>query len=49
MATTGLQPETARPDGESHGVLLGDADVEEAVGQLLGELLEARSPRPWPR
>jgi hypothetical protein len=29
--------------GEAHGMLLGDADVEEAVGQLLGELPQARA------
>ena len=41
MATTGLKPAEGQARGEGHGVLLGDADVEEAVGELLGELLEA--------
>ena len=31
--------------GEGHAMLLGDADVETAIGKLLLEKIEARCPR----
>ena len=33
MATTGRRPPMAMPAASGDGVLLGDADVEEAVGE----------------
>ena len=39
-ATTGRRPRIASPGGERHGMLLGDADIEEAVRKALRELEE---------
>ena len=40
MAANGFKPSAARPAGEGDGVLLGDADVEGALGKLLAEQVE---------
>src|SRR5512138_2730836 len=39
----GLEAGEGQPRGEGHGVLLGDADVEEPLRQLLRELFQARA------
>ena len=40
-----LEPLGSQPAGERHRVLLGDPDVEGALGKLLGEEVEARAVR----
>ena len=45
----GSQPGHGHAGGGGHGVLLGDADVEETVGELGLEREEARWARAWPR
>ena len=40
MSTTGLQPGLGLPRGEGDRVALADADVEEAVGEVLADLLQ---------
>ena len=46
---TGLHALEREPGREQHRVLLGDADVVVLVGQLGGQLRQARSRRPSPR
>jgi len=40
MVANGLKPSVARPAAEGHRVLLGNADIEAAVGELLLEQIE---------
>ena len=45
----GFEAAERQPGGEIHGVLLGDADVEELPGQFFREIRQARPFRAWPR
>ena len=45
MAANGLIAFGGKPGGEGHGVLLGDADIEAALGEHLGEAVEPRARR----
>ena len=40
MSTIGRMPALAMPGGEGHGVRFADADVEEAVGEVVADLLQ---------
>ena len=45
MAQNGLKPSVGEAGGEGHRVLLGDADVEDALGKALCETVEAGARR----